>query len=1067
MANVTDRFPPIDRVGRECGAEEPPTATLGGSVGGTAAPTTPASIIADRYEVGELVGRGGMGRVHRAFDRVLQRDVALKLIRRDGSLPAERLLREARAQGRVDHDNVCRVYDAGESGEHVYIAMHLIGGVTLNRAAWSLTLTEKLGIVAQAAEGVHAAHRCGLVHGDLKPGNIMLARRTDGGWKAWVVDFGLVRDLDAAASMVQGVAGTPYYMAPEQVRGAAERTDWRADVWALGVTLFELAVGRRPFDTGSSLEVLVRVLEDEVRFPSLPRLPRDLRAIIGRCLEKEPERRYGTARELADDLKRHLAGLPVAALPTSALRRLGKSARRHPRLATAAATAAAALLALAGLLAHTTLRGREQAALARRFGEEAAVLESLARYSAMLPAHDVRPERAEVRRRIDDIARQAGEIGALATGPAAYAQGRGWLALGDAVKAREQLESAWAAGYRQPDVAAALGQALAMTFQQRLYEARGISSAELRQSRERQLARTLRDPALARLLDGAGATATSPAYVTALIALIEERWDDAVAGARAAAAGRPWLYEAHRLEGETWLARALALANSGELTGAGRALAAAGAAFARAAAVARSDPASRAGECARHLRLLKLAVATGGSPEPFLPRVREAAETALAIDPDDVAPRCDMATAYVDVASYRLGSGQDAAAAADAAVAEAEAALQCDPRSARAHTVLAQACSLQAERARKGGREGREWAAKAVAAYDEALALDPFAAQVHSFRATALRSAAQEEREFGRDPRPLLAEAARGAEAAIAIDPTLASAHYASAVISWSEADWAERHGDDPRPALQAAIVGYRTALGLNPALKPAPSAIGVAYDALATAAAAVGEDPTPARREAERWFARSIELYPGYSTAYFNAVRLLDAMGRDALERGQDAAPIAERARRMAAAAVAADPADAGNFNQVARAELLAARVALVRSEPVEVFLTAADAALARSRALNPASGLVHIYTAKVHALRAEACVKTGCRWRGEVEAGLRALAEAQRAIPTSGEVRELRARLHLQRARESAGTERERAARAALAALADALTINPNIATELGELRAEAERLLATPAT
>jgi serine/threonine-protein kinase len=1026
-------------------------------------PTPLPGTLAERYELRELIGEGGLGRVYRAFDQVLRRDVALKVMREPGTEAGARLLREARAQGRVTHDHVCRVYDAGEAAGQTFVSMQLIAGPSLRQAGTSLTTEEKLDVVAQAAEGVHAAHRCGLVHRDLKPGNIMLEHRPDGGWKAYVVDFGLVRDLDAAATATHAVAGTPHYMAPEQVRGATDRIDWRADVWALGATLFELLAGHPPFGATSSMEVLVRVLKEEVRFPTHPRIPRDLRAILERCLEKEPGRRYGSARELAEDLRRFRDGLPVSARPAGPLQRLAKAARRNRQLTAVVAASGLALLVLAGLLAATAWRARERAELARRFGEEAAAVEAIARYSALLPPHDARRERQIVRTRIDAIERRAREVGELATGPGAYAVGRGWLALGDAERARSSLQHAWDAGYRTPDTAAALGQAMAAVYRRKLYEARGIASKEMRQFRERQLAAELRDPALALLRTGGTATSTSPSYVEAVVALIEERWDDALVAARTAAREVPWLFEAIRMEGEIWLARARVQANRGETAEAATSIQHAELALGLAIDVARSDPGARALECKRQQLLVAAAAKGAGSPEPLLGQLEEVCEAVFQIDPDSSGALCDLALAHIDVGEWLLEHGQDPSAALGKAVARAEEALACSAEDPIAHATLGIAAWRMAQHERKSGRDARLWSERALAADEMASVYDPFAIRQIANRGAVLSDLAQDEREAGRDPLPLLAQAIQVYGDALAVDPGAASVYFNRGLAGWRAGQWATLHGLDARPHLRGAILDYRTAYALNPSLAPVPNALGAAHNELATYLDASGQgDPEPVWKEAERWYEEAIARRPDLPNPHYNLSSFLSRVAGRAPARGQDPLPILERARREAAACLAIDARDNRSHYRLGIVEVEIAGFLVGRGQDPTASLTAAEMALTRAREMKPDDGVVWIGFGKLHWTRGRHLLRVGGAWDRELDRALAALDTAQRFIPSSGQTRQDRAAILLDRARASAGTRREKAARQALAAITDAELHNPNIANELALLRAEASRLL-----
>ncbi|HEY7214818.1 MAG TPA: serine/threonine-protein kinase [Thermoanaerobaculia bacterium] len=300
---------------------------------------------AARYEVGEELGAGGMARVCKAFDRQLRRPVALKFLDRFEPVARRRFLREAQAQARVRHDNVLEVYETGEIEEQPFIAMRWVDGPTLLAIRGETSLEQKVRLIALVAEGLHAAHREGLIHRDVKPSNILVERTADGGWKPWIADFGIAQWSEGRAG--GELAGTPAYLAPELLRGDAVQVDRRADVYGLGVTLYEFLTGEAPFRSADVVELLRQTREDPPTPPRqlLPSLPADLEAIVLKCLEKDPEARYPSARALAEDLWRFLDGEVVEAHAASLSYRITRFTLRHRRLLAVAGVAAVLLMA--------------------------------------------------------------------------------------------------------------------------------------------------------------------------------------------------------------------------------------------------------------------------------------------------------------------------------------------------------------------------------------------------------------------------------------------------------------------------------------------------------------------------------------------------------------------------------------------------------------------------------------------------------------------------------------------------------------------------------------------------
>jgi hypothetical protein len=321
------------------------------------------------YEILSVLGEGGMARVLKARDRDLDRLVALKVLRADVPLSLARLFTEARAQARVVHDHVCRVYEVGRFAQGPFIAMQLVDGNPLQAVARELDLRERVVLFCDVADAIEAAHANGLLHRDLKPANVLVERR-GGASHAYVTDFGLARDLLKPGSTVQGaLIGSPLYMAPEQAVPGG-RLDARTDVYALGATLYELLVGRPPFLGGSSLQVLYRTLHEDPLAPRKldPSLPVALERVVLQCLEKAPERRYRSAAVLAEDMRRHLRGESVRARRYGAIRRARRLVARHP---STSLLSVAVFLVIATLVASgivVSRRERAAAAAARSFG---------------------------------------------------------------------------------------------------------------------------------------------------------------------------------------------------------------------------------------------------------------------------------------------------------------------------------------------------------------------------------------------------------------------------------------------------------------------------------------------------------------------------------------------------------------------------------------------------------------------------------------------------------------------------------------------------------------------------
>jgi serine/threonine-protein kinase len=336
------------------GEDPKTTAPEVGTIGPDAAPLSVPAL--PGFELYEKLGEGGMGVVYRARDLRLDQPRAIKVIRAGpfaGRDAHDRFEREAKAVARLDHPGVVRIYALGEHAELLYICMEFLEGGSLKArlARGPLEVRAAAGLVRQLALAVEHAHANRVLHRDLKPANVLLA--ADGTPK--VADFGLAKLLDSNEELTHtgAVMGTPAYMAPEQAEGRPRDINVQTDVWALGVVLYECLVGRPPFKGECRSETLDLVkTQPPVALRQLrPEVPAELEAICLKCLEKEAERRYATAADLAADLQAWLDGKAPAIRPARGLRRLARGIRRRWRLTTAAAVVLLAAL-VAGLLTY-------------------------------------------------------------------------------------------------------------------------------------------------------------------------------------------------------------------------------------------------------------------------------------------------------------------------------------------------------------------------------------------------------------------------------------------------------------------------------------------------------------------------------------------------------------------------------------------------------------------------------------------------------------------------------------------------------------------------------------------
>ncbi len=356
------------------------------------------------YRVVREIGHGAMGIVFEALQLGLGRRVAVKLLPPNLALrerTVRRFLREAEAMGKLAHPGIVDVFEVGSLQDLHFFSMKFVEGPPLDRVlrAGPLAIDDVLELGTQVAGALAHAHARGVLHRDVKPANLLRD-----GERVVLTDFGLARPIDSAdgGSMTESgdLVGTPLYMAPEQISGDAEKVDGRADIWGLGVTLYELLTGRTPFTGPNAQGILHAILQ---RDPALIRrlrddVPRDLEAVLLRCLEKDPGRRYSTAAALREDLQAVRDGRAVAASRPRFFDPGLRWTRRHPVEATVLGVVLAVALLL-GFYLRVTSRRLESATSGQKTAEDAKEVAENQQESYLLQKRETwaRYEMAEVR----------------------------------------------------------------------------------------------------------------------------------------------------------------------------------------------------------------------------------------------------------------------------------------------------------------------------------------------------------------------------------------------------------------------------------------------------------------------------------------------------------------------------------------------------------------------------------------------------------------------------------------------------------------------------------------------
>lgn len=658
----------------------------------------------DRYEFLGLLGQGGMGAVYKARDKRLKRVVALKFIRGDDERLTKRFLQEARAQARVDHRGICKVLEVGEVEGKSYIAMQLIEGQSLQQAKPQLSIQEKVSVIRDAAVALDAAHELGIIHRDIKPANIMIERSAAGELQPVIMDFGLARDAnDENTGMTESgaIMGTAAFMSPEQARGDVKRLDRRTDVYSLGATLYDLLAGKPPFAASSMADTLLKVIIEEA--PPLREvrkdIPETLDIIVSKCLNKEPEQRYQTAKEFADDLSRFLSSERIVGKRLSIVQRLRWRAKNNPRTAIAVTIMILSVIGFLGQGINAYVQNikkereaKRQAELAQRLGQEITVMEWLLRTARGMPVHDLNREKKIVRERMASLQSEFSRFGSGGRALAHYALGRGHMGLHEYPEALTELRQAIEQGFTQGDAYYALGVVLGKHYEQAMHEARLAGGGEWAKKKLQEIEPKFLHPAIDALTKSREAKANAPEYLEALIAFYKRDYETALRQADIAVQKAPWLYEATKLQGDVHLERALQARDSGKYEEADREFAAAVTAFTAAGAIGESDGEVFEGLAETWVRKMEMLVDQGQPIGRAYEDAVAAGERISAIEPQNINGHMKIAFAAEKTMSL-VGVGKGSADRIDRCFKETYEVLQQKPNNEYA-TEIAALCHL-------------------------------------------------------------------------------------------------------------------------------------------------------------------------------------------------------------------------------------------------------------------------------------------------------------------------------------------------------------------------------------
>lgn len=1040
--------------------------TRGGSssVQPSAAFATP---VEERYEILDVIGSGGMGRVFKALDHKLARYVALKFLHDNEPGLIQRFFKEAQAQARIDHEYVCKIHEAGEIEGEPYIAMQLVEGLSLKHSWEAMTLDQSLDVMVKVAEGLHAAHRIGLIHRDVKPSNIMVERKEDGAYHPYVMDFGLAREVSGAngQTMTECAVGTPSYMAPEQITGHAKKLDARTDVYGMGATFYQMLTGRPPFVGGSAIDILMKAVHEE---PPLPRtlnaaIPIDLQTIVMKCLEKDPLRRYESARAFAEDIGRYRKRAePIKAKPASRARVLWKKVRRHWPIVLLCGGLLLSGVVTLGVWIRAGILAQRREALAEELGKTVIKIELFLRYAIAMPTHDMAAEKAVIQEQMRFLEGTLARGDTNSAGPAHYALGRGHLVMKSYAAAKTNLELAIAEGYARPEVHYVLGLALGKLYEQELDRAQRIANKDTREEKQKEAERSYRDPALLHLRQSNGTQVESKTYIDALVALYEKRYDEALAKATEAMKAAPWLYEAKKLEGDARFALGMLAKDEGRSDDARGEFAKSISAYNLAADIARSDGVLHEALAETWIQVMELDVAEGRlTREPFQAAIAACAQ-ALKANPESANAYSKRGRVQFELGEYQIDHGEDPRPMLESAIESGMAALRVAPDDGITWDMIGNSHVDVALYQQRTGQDPFPALSEATKSFDEAIKHQPTLAWAWNDAGNVGLVRAGLEAERGIDPRASIDLGSKSFARAATLDPAYFFPHTNNALLTEIGDAYELTFGRDPAGYAQRGIDSSDRAIQMQPRSGKGYARRAWALLDLAHYEFLSGRDPTNTLTRAEDDIRISLADLSGLAWIHQTHGGIHHLRASYQIRSGTDASLALEHGRASLRRAVEIDPVTSDFRVDLARLEITAARYAGAKGRDPAPALASARAALEPMLQAKVRGADALATMAEIHALRAHHARRLRVNVNDEIRDGLLVADSALHTFPDMPRALAAKGALELLRARSESGSAQKLTARIALSTLELALTRNPLAPEEVKLLRDEAKKLV-----
>jgi serine/threonine protein kinase len=1034
------------------------------------------------YRIVREIGRGGMGAVYLAerADEQFKKYVAIKILER--GMDRNVLVRYFRGERQIlasfDHPNIARVFDGGSTESGLpYFVMEYVEGKAIDEYCdeQNLSITRRLDLFQQVCAAVSYAHRHSVIHRDIKPSNIFVTK--DGVPK--LLDFGIAKILQTEGEVEATVTATnfmtPEFASPEQAQGLSVTT--LSDVYSLGVVLYELLTGHFPYELKSRapLEIAraisttqpqkpstiisnLRNTESPLRTPEIvskcregtperlrKRLSGDLDNIVLMALRKEPQRRYQSVEQFSEDIKRHLDGLPVAARKDTIGYRASKFVGRN-KLTTAAASFAFIAILIGGLIQW---RANQQAKFLQDFGQEAARMEGIMRFSYLLPLHDTTAERDKVIKRIQDIESRMARLGRNAQGPGHYAIARGWMALHRYDDARKNFEIAINKnGYLTPEVAYSYGLTLAMIYQTELDFAQRIASKEQLEIRKNEIKKEFKEPALSYIQQG-NKSADYSEYAQAMVDFLDERYEKAIQKSQQAIQKNPWMYEALQLEGESHRKIGRDHFNKGDFSQALNSYKKAQTAFTNSIQRGTSDPLSYLGSCLLQRDMINLLHHSGepGAKESYL-EGKEACSNASKAAPGNAEVYLALASLQERLA-MKLSPHKDTFPVLEEAVHAAEQAVALLPEDPKTHRTLGSVHMRFTDYYYNNLQDPRKELELGDRSLQKAIELNPNDSDAYSLRGQMFVSYAHYLIETGKDPLPSLNKSYELMQKAISINPKIAFYYLALGQTLATKAEYENEVGLDLTESVNTSVNALKKAIEMNPKSVNAYLDLGWVCTTKAEYLVTAGKNPMDALGQAEKTYREAIQIRPDVNWSHRGLGQIFWIKAEYSIDSQKDPTSYIKEAKLALSKAIGEDPTNWYRYAIEGELEITAGRWKMLQQQSPESEFQRAKDLFKQATKLGPEQTFFDVWYSQARLFRrwAEWKLKSNQSAEKEIRTGQQMVTEALELNPRSAEMIGTRGIFWLMQARSISDVSQKKALiRKASDSFKEAIKMNPN---------------------